>query len=161
MNAILILYSYHHHNTEKVARVLARVLKAPIRRPQELTPDDLRGYALLGFGSGIYSSQHHPSLLALADALPPATGQRAFLFSTCGVPAFAFDSGEVADYPREAHTPLRERLQSRGYTVVDEFCCPGHNTNRFLKLFGGLNRGRPNAEDLQRAEAFARRLKGH
>jgi hypothetical protein len=55
--------------------------------------------------------------------------------------------------------PLREKLQSKGYTIVDEFICPGHNTNKFLKAFGGTNKGRPNAEDLKHAEEFAQKLK--
>ncbi len=54
---------------------------------------------------------------------------------------------------------LKEKLQSKGYVIVDEFSCPGFNTNSFLKYFGGLNKGRPNAEDLKRAEEFARNLK--
>jgi hypothetical protein len=32
------------------------------------------------------------------------------------------------------------------------------NINSFLKLFGGMNRRRPNAENLQHAEAFAQNL---
>lgn len=47
----------------------------------------------------------------------------------------------------------------KGYTIVDEFMCPGFNTNSFLKLFGGINKGRPNAEDLKHAETFAKNLK--
>jgi hypothetical protein len=35
----------------------------------------------------------------------------------------------------------------------------GHNTNSFLKVFGGINKGRPNAEDLRHAEEFAQNLK--
>jgi flavodoxin len=42
---------------------------------------------------------------------------------------------------------------------VDEFICPGFNTNVFLKYFGGINKGRPNAEDFKRAENFAEKLK--
>jgi len=37
--------------------------------------------------------------------------------------------------------------------------CPGFNTNSFLKFFGGINKGRPNASDLKRAEEFAKKLK--
>jgi len=54
---------------------------------------------------------------------------------------------------------LKEKLQMKGYTIVDEFICPGFNTNSFLKLFGGINKGRPNAEDLKHAETFAKNLK--
>jgi hypothetical protein len=44
---------------------------------------------------------------------------------------------------------------AKGYKIVDEFGCVGFNTNSFLRFFGGLNKGRPNAEDLKRAEDFA------
>jgi flavodoxin len=54
---------------------------------------------------------------------------------------------------------LREKLDSKGYTIIDEFGCRGFNTNSFLKFFGGLNKGRPNAEDLKNAEEFARNVK--
>ena len=43
--------------------------------------------------------------------------------------------------------------------IVDEFTCTGFNTNSFLKLFGGINKGRPNADDLKHAEEFAQKLK--
>ena len=37
---------------------------------------------------------------------------------------------------------------------MDEFGCTGFNTNRFLKYFGGINKGRPNAEDLKKRESL-------
>ena len=35
---------------------------------------------------------------------------------------------------------------------------PGPERLSFLKLFGGINQGRPNGEDLKRATAFAEKL---
>jgi flavodoxin len=156
IKSLLVLYSFHHKNTEQVANVIARVLDAQIKRPQQTDPDELQGYDLVGFGSGIYSDQHHRSLFNLVEKLPQVNNKKAFIFSTSGAPAFALDDG--LDYIEEAHLPLREKLQSKGYTVIGEFMCPGYNTNRFLKAFGGLNKGRPNAQDLKRAEAFAQKL---
>jgi len=43
--------------------------------------------------------------------------------------------------------------------IIDEFNCAGFNTNSFLKLFGGINKGKPNTEDLKQAEEFAQNLK--
>ena len=57
------------------------------------------------------------------------------------------------------HSLLRSFLQSKGYSIVDEFACKGFNTNSFMKYFGGMNKGRPNAEDLKNAEQFAQKLK--
>jgi flavodoxin len=148
---ILVLYSYHHHNTEKIAKVFAKVLDAEIKTPNELEPEILQDFELVGFGSGIYSAKHHESLLKLADNLPQVTGRKAFLFSTSGI------TGEAK--AAKDHSTLRKKLQFKGFTIVDEFQCKGFNTNSFLKLFGGMNKGRPNAKDLKNAEEFVQKLK--
>jgi hypothetical protein len=54
------------------------------------------------------------------------------------------------------HAGIREKLTAKGYPVIGEFGCAGWNTNSFLKYFGGINKGRPDAGDLRNAEAFAR-----
>jgi len=145
------LYSYHHHNTEKIANVFAKVLNAVIKTPQQINPEELRQYILIGFGSGIYGETHHKDLLNLADKLPQATNKKAFIFSTSAI----MGKAKVA----KDHSILREKLQSKGYMIVDEFACKGFNTNSFMKYLGGMNKGRPNAEDLENAEKFAQSLK--
>jgi flavodoxin len=145
--SLLVLVSYHHNNTRKIAKAFAAVLDAEIRTPQEIGPEELQQYDLIGFGSGIYDGKHHRDLLDLADRLPSVDGKKVFLFST--------------SYDRRIeliHSSLRKRLESKGYIIVDEFNCGGFNTNSFLKYFGGLNKGRPDAEDLRRAEEFAQNL---
>jgi flavodoxin len=69
------------------------------------------------------------------------------------------DKAEFTRYVAKNHSSLREKLQSKGYMIVDEFSCAGFNTNSINKLFGGINKGRPNAEDLKHAEEFAQNLK--
>jgi len=155
MKSLLVLFSYHHKNTEKIASVFANVLDAQIKTPPQIDPETLQEYSLIGFGSGIYGGKHHEALLNLADKLPQITNGRAFIFSTSGVPV----NSRVFRTACEFHTPLREKLQPKGYTIAGEFNCVGFNTNSFLRFFGGMNKGRPNAEDLRHAEAFARDLK--
>ena len=163
MRTLLVLFSYHHKNTEKIANVFAEVLDAQIKTPRQLRPEELQEYDLVGFGSGIYGAKHHKSLLDLADKLPSVIGKKAFIFSTNGVPAWAVRSSGYVSPTTELfaknHLMLKEKLLSKGYRVVGEFSCAGFNTNSFLKRFGGINKGRPNAEDLTRAEEFARGLK--
>ena len=151
MKTLLVLYSYHHMNTEKVAKVFAKVLDAQIKTPQQIDPEELQEYDLVGFGAGIDSGKHYKPVLDFADKLPPVDSKKAFIFSTAGL------TGEKK--LAEDHSTLREKLESKGYTIVDEFQCKGFNTNSFLKYFGGMNRGRPNAEDLENAEEFAQNLK--
>jgi flavodoxin len=138
-------------NTEKVAKVFAKVLDAPIKTPQQINPEELQKYGLIGFGSGIYGAKHHKSLLDLADKLPKVSNKKAFIFSTSAI----MGKDKVA----EDHSTLRKKLETKGYMIVDEFACKGFNTNSFMKYLGGMNNGRPNAEDLINAENFANNIK--
>ena len=151
MKSLLVLYSYHHMNTEKIANVFSQVLDAQIKNPQQINPEELQDYSLIGFGSGIYGEKHHKFLLDLVDTLPQVTDKKAFIFSTSAI----MGEAKVA----KDHSLLREKLQSKGFTIVDEFACKGFNTNSFMKYFGGMNKGRPNADDLKHAEQFAQNLK--
>lgn len=153
MKSLLVAFSYHHHNTEKIAKVFAKVLGAPIITPSQFDSLEIQKYDLVGFGSGIDSDKHYRPLLDLANKLPSAAGKKAFIFSTCGYP---FNEQK---YSAKCHSVLREKLISKGYVIAGEFICKGFNTNSFLKLFGGINKGRPNAEDLKKAEDFATKLR--
>ena len=151
MKSLLVLYSYHHNNTAKVADVFSKVLDAEIKMSYEIKPEEIEEYDLVGFGSGIYSAKHDESLLDLADSLQYVTNREAFIFSTAGITGKSKASKD--------HAILREKLESKGYMIVDEFQCKGFNTNSFLKLFGGMNKGRPNVKDLKNAEDFALKVK--
>jgi len=161
---LIVLVSFHHKNTEKIAQVMAGVLDAQIVTPQEVDLTTLQEYDLVGFGSGIYDDKHHRGLLELADKLPQENNKKAFLFSTSGL------SGK--EKTARDHKPLNEKLTNKGYTILDDFNCPGFDTNTsfehglilsivswFVQLIGGINKGRPNQQDLKDAEAFAENLK--
>lgn len=154
MKCELVVFSYHHKNTEKIANAMAEVLDAAVQSPSQVSLGDLQQAELIGLGSGVYDAKHHESILQLADNLPSTTHGKAFIFSTTGAPKFAITDKFVASN----HSQLREKLQAKGYEIVGEFSCAGFNTNLFLRYFGGLNKGRPNADDLERAREFAKTL---
>jgi flavodoxin len=153
MKNAIIYVSIHNGNTEKVAITIAKVLNADLKKPEQIEPNSLSDYELIGFGSGIDGEKHYKVLLDLADKLPHITNKKAFIFSTCSAVG-----GITEEVILKNHHSLREKLQSKGYVIVDEFSCKGFNTNSFLKFFGGINKGRPNAEDLKNAERFAENL---
>jgi len=155
VKSLVIVFSYHHGNTEKVARAMANILGAEVKTPGQVFPEKLREYDLIGFGSGIYGATFDPSLLALADRLSYGMGKKAFLFSTYGAPGFVANR----EFIEKNHAAMREKLRIKGYDVVGEFGCAGWNTNSFLNYFGGLNKGRPDSGDIGNAEAFARGMK--
>jgi hypothetical protein len=74
--SLIVMFSYHHHNTEKIASVFARVLDAQVKQPQQVNPEQLQECGLIGFGSGIYDEKHHQSLFDLVERLPQVTGSR-------------------------------------------------------------------------------------
>jgi flavodoxin len=150
MKAVIVLYSYHHMNTEKVARTIASNLGAEIKTLEQTDPSSLSGYDLVGFGSGVYFGKLGKNLLGFADRLPQVTGKKAFIFST---------SGRTGKAAAKFHAPLKEKLLSKGFSAVGEFNCAGFDTFGALRIMGGINKGRPNEEDLKQAEAFAQSLK--
>jgi flavodoxin len=137
IKSLLDLFSYPHKNTEKLAHVFAKVLDTSIKTPRQINPEEVQEYRLIGFGSGIYDGKHHTSLLDLADTLPNVTNRKASIFSTSGVPGFLAGRGLIKEYAVKSHSGLREKLQSKGYVMIDEFSCAGFNTNSFLKIFWG------------------------
>ena len=154
LRSLVIVFSYHHNNTEKIANACAKVLGAHVKTPRQVRPEEITGYDLVGFGSGIYSATFDPSVLDLADRLSYDAGKKAFLFSTYGAPTFIANR----EFIEKNHQQIREKLKVKGYTIIGEFACAGWNTNSFLKCFGGLNKGRPNADDVKNAETFARKM---
>lgn len=147
IKCLIVVYSYHHNNTAKIAQVFSEVLNAQILTPDQVTQEELQQYNLIGFGSGIDSGKHYKPILNLVDGLSKINNKRSFIFSTSAL------QGEAK--VEKDHSLLREKLTAKGFTVVDEFSCKGFNTNSFIKYFGGMNKGRPNRQDLKHAEEFA------
>ena len=151
MKTLVVYISVHHGNTEKVAKVMANMLDADLLQVQQVDADMLERYDLVGFGSGIYFGRHHESLLDFVNQLPVVRNKKAFIFSTSGLRKIPF----FHDFDK----PLRKRLQRKGFDIIGQFSCRGLDTYRATKLVGGVNRGRPGAEDLKQAEDFATGLR--
>jgi flavodoxin len=151
MKTLIIYISVHHGNTEKVAKAMANTLDATLLEVKQANGSMLEQYDLIGFGSGIYFGKHHESLLDFVEKLPVLRNKKAFIFSTSGLRKIQF----VHDFDK----PLRKELQRKGFDIIGEFSCRGLDTYRATKLVGGVNKGRPNAEDLRQAEDFASGVK--
>jgi len=150
MKSLIVCVSISHGNTRRVADRMAEVLHAEVAEPQAVDRETLHECDLVGFGSGIYFIAVHPRLWRLIGRLPRVDGGRAFTFFTSG----------AAEVPRVGYgQPIRRRLASRGFRVLDSFSCRGLDTAGPLRLVGGLNKGRPNDRDLDRAATFAVRLR--
>jgi flavodoxin len=150
MKSIIVLHSYHHNNTRKVAEVIANEIGSNIFNATDSPFEEVNDAEIIGFGAGIDSGHHYDELLNFARDLPNYENKKCFIFSTSAV------QGKTKVY--NDHKKLREILLSKGFVVLDEFSCKGFNTNLFLKYFGGMNKTRPNQDDLNLARLFAKNL---
>lgn len=146
MKTLIIYQSVHHKNTEKVAKVMAKILGALLLKPNQVDIQTLNHYDLIGFGSGIYIGKPHKTIIELINKLPEQKNFPAFVFSTSG-------RGNIAE-----HSYLKRKLLDKGFKIVAEFACKGWDTFGPFAFFGGLNKGRPNKEDLEKAKNFAQSL---
>lgn len=145
----LIVYSTRTGNTEKIAKAIGEELDAETVKLSELKDFDLYKYDLVGLGSGIYGGKHDPSISALIDNLKNVRHKRFFVFSTG-----AFKGTEK----NNSSETLKEKIETVGGKAVSSFDCPGFSPLGPFR-FIGLNKGRPNEEDVAKAREFARGLK--
>ena len=150
MKSLIICVSVSNGSTRRVADRMAEVLGAEVVEPEAADVEKLGDYDLVGFGSGIYAMAVHPRLWELVRRLPGGDGVRVFTFFTSG--------GRELPMLGYSHR-IRRELDAKGFTVLDSFSCRGLDTFGPLRLIGGLNKGRPNQGDLERAGAFAARLR--
>ncbi|MEU7065699.1 flavodoxin family protein [Streptomyces sp. NPDC053429] len=150
MKTVIVCASVAHGNTRRVADTMARALGgADVVTPEEADLAALAGAGLVGFGSGVFYGRLHPRLTDFVKALPPGRG-RAFVFATSGLPEIP---------PAPFTRPVVRLLEDKGFTVDGSFSCRAFDTWAPFKLFGGLNKQRPDAGDLAAARRFAERLR--
>lgn len=126
---------------------MAETLGAELKLPSEVGIESLKGYDLIGFGSGIYFGRFHASMLKLAKSLPDMGSKKAFVFSTHGNKAKGWNNGFI------------KLLSGKGFNVIGDFECQGFDTWGPFKLIGGMGKGHPDEQDLNEATAFAEKLK--
>lgn len=150
MRTLIICVSASHGNTRRVADRMAEVLSAEVVEPESVDVDQITQYDLVGFGSGIYFMSAHPRLWQLVRRLPHVDGTPAFTFFTSGAAELP-----LAGYSR----PIRWGIDRKGFRLLDSYSCRGWDTVGPLGWLGGVNKGHPNAQDLDAAAAFATRVR--
>lgn len=147
MKTLIIYQSIHKGNTEKIAKKMAEVLDADLKKPEEVKEEELSGYDLIGFGSGIYGFGFHVSILNLIKKIPEMFCKKAFVFSTHG------------NAKKGANKKVIKLLEEKGFNVVSDFESRGFCTWGPFGLIGGTAKGHPNEEDIAAAASFAESLK--
>ncbi|MGZ7050095.1 MAG: flavodoxin domain-containing protein [Methanobacterium sp.] len=119
----------------------------------EVTPEKLAKYDLIGFGSGIYGYKHHKELIEFIEKMS-SINKNVFIFSTSG------------NYRERHHDLIKEKLTGKGCKIVGEFTCFGEfrplgfnlNVGGPLAFIFGKNKGHPDEKELENARKFVKSL---
>jgi flavodoxin len=151
MKSLIICASRSHGNTRSLADRMAELLDAEVVTPESVDPERVSKYDLVGFGSGIYYMRADARLRKLISHLPTVDRHPA---------AFTFFTSGAREIPLLSyHKPIRKRLAEKGFEVIGSFSCRGFDTVGPFGFIGGINRGRPDDRDLERAATFVARLR--
>lgn len=150
VRALIVCVSISHGNTRRIADAMAEEIDAVVQEPEEIDAARIGAWDLVGFGSGIYNFQFHERLRGFIEQLPQVAGTPTFYFATSGF-------GAIVERPWQQ--PVARLLKKKGFRVIDSFCCRGFDTSPAVRVAGGINKGRPNARDLEAARSFAARVR--
>lgn len=145
MNTTILYASTHHRNTAQLLNAIAQRYPVTLTDLTAATPR-LEEADAVGFASGIYRGDVHPSLYAAAEAhAAELAGKCVFLLYTSG-------SGS-AKYGNH----FRAFLQARGVSLADTYHCRGYDTFGPFRLIGGIAKGHPTPDELAGAVTFFER----
>jgi len=141
LKVLIVYHSEHHDNTKKIAKAMAEKVGADILKAADVNLNKFRKYDILGFGSGVYNGKLHKELSEVLSKLPRQDDKKAFIFSTTG----------SKTYSSMAHEQFRPILEEKSFGIIGEFSCLGFDTALTKE---GINKGRPNKQDIKDAEDF-------
>ncbi len=140
MKTAIVYYSEHHGNTKKLLDKIAEKYPVTLIDITAEPHPELSGYDRVGFASGIYFSKLHKSLIAAAGTLPE--NKEVFFIYTCGAQKQGYTSA------------IRSAALKRNAKILGEYGCLGFDTYGPFKLIGGIAKGHPDADELEKACDF-------
>lgn len=142
---LIICESIYHGNTQKLSIAMSRKLNCRLINCEQALSENLEKYKIIGLGSGIYFTSHHPKLFDAAAKINSL--QKAFIFSTHGSPFLG-----------KYHNSLKASLSKQGVPVIGEFSCRGYDCTGPFIIIGGGNKGKPDEKDERKAAKFVSKI---
>ncbi len=141
MRSIIIYASTHHGNTKKLVDAIANECEIEVVDATKVKEKDLKEYDLIGFASGIFYTKFAAPVLGFASVNLPMNKDVFFIATAGNTNKGNFKSIEAIANEKKCN-------------VVGKFQCKGFDTYGPMKLIGGINKDRPNEEDLKSAVDF-------
>jgi flavodoxin len=142
MKTIIIYKSIHKMNTEKIAKAIAQAMDADLTKVEDVQPEGLEKYDLIGFGSGVYASRFHKKIYKFIEKMS-SMNRNVFIFCTSG------------SAKGEEKQLLKKKLLEKGCKILGEFSCSGEFSPFGFNI---EKKGCPDEHDLESAREFAKGL---
>jgi len=141
MKTAIVYVSTHHGNTKKLLDAIGSAHGCTLINVLEDKTADISGYDRVGIASGIAYGKYYPQLLEYLKAHGPQN-KPVFFIHTAGD-------------PRESqNSAARAITDAAGCKALGTYFCKGFDTFGPFKLIGGIAKGHPDADDIEKADAF-------
>lgn len=144
MKTAIIYYSEHHGNTKKLLDAISKHNDVTLIKASD-NPYDLSEFDMIGFASGIYYQKFHKTVLQFAEKNLPH-GKNIFFIYTYGTKKYSYIN------------EIKKITDSKDSQIIGMYSCPGFDTFGPFKLIGGIDKGRPNEEDIEGAVKFFKEI---
>jgi len=145
MKTAICYYSRHHGNTRKVLEAMTDGRDVDLIDVTARIAVHLEQYDAVGFASGIYYGKFHDTVMDFMRQYLP-DGKDVFFVYTCGS-------------PREGYTEaISGAVREKNARILGKYGCRGFDTFGPFKLIGGISKGHPDADELQKATEFLEEL---
>ncbi|MCR4718972.1 MAG: flavodoxin [Firmicutes bacterium] len=141
MKTVIIYVSVHHGNTKKVIEAIASKNDVDVFDVLSKERINLEEYDCIGIASGIAYGKYYPQMIKFVEGNLPEN-KKVFFLHTAGS-------------PRENHNAaVKAVADSKSCECLGTYFCKGFDTYGPFKLIGGIAKGHPNNNDIQRAINF-------
>lgn len=148
MKTAICYYSRHHGNTLKVLEAMNEGQNIELIDVTSDVAVNLEKYDAVGFASGIYYGKFSDTVINFAKQHLP-DGKAVFFVYTCGT--------KMVGYTKA----ITDVVTAKNAKILGEYGCRGFDTFGPFRLLGGIAKGHPNAEELQKARDFYRSIMSH
>ena len=144
---IIFYYSYSSMSTEKLVKgIQAAFPNIEILLLPSEEKNDVTSYDYVGFASGIYAWDFGKPVYQKLEKLTGLEGKKCFSLCT-----------STAGYEKYTQYP-KEAIEKKGGKFIGGWGCPGKAVFFPLNIFGGVNKVRPNEEDIKTGSEYLKKL---
>jgi len=145
MKVCICYKSLHHLNTLKLLNAIKECNEVDLIDVLKEPNKDISSYDVIGIASGIVYSKYYKEVIDFIDKNLPKN-KKVFFIHTAGDPR------------ENQNKSVKDIADARNSETLGTYFTKGFDTYGPFKLIGGINRNRPNEEDIKGAIDFYNKI---